>query len=301
MDNRKKRPTIDEAKQIDLVSFLADLGFKPERVNRQDHWYISPLRITEKTPSFKVDKSKNIWYDHGLGKGGNIINFALLYYGCSIPEFLDSLAGTTRLIAPPLVPSGNLIVPEETEHSGITIIKVQSIYEQSLIHYLRQRRIPLPIADQYCREIHYSIKDRKYFGIGIENDSNSYEIRNPYAKISSHPKDIRTIANGGNNVYVFEGFMDFLSFLTLNPQHPEYPSDFVILNSVNQFEKARKFMEAHPFIHLFLDNDSAGKNYTSYALSISSNYVDESGLYKGYKDLNDWHVNFGKGKNTEES
>jgi len=294
MNNKNNRPTIEEAKQIDMVSFLADLGFKPAKIARNDHWYFSPLRITERTPSFKIDKKKNLWYDHGLGKGGNLISFALLFYQCTIPEFLDSLAGKIHLSVPSHTSPGNIIPPQEPEHHSIQVTAVRPLFNATLIRYLQQRRIPLHIADQYCKEVYYAIEDKTYFGIGFKNDSDSFEIRNPYAKITCPPKDITTIARNANSVFVFEGFMDFLSFLTIHPQHPDFPKDYVILNSINQFEKARKFMEDHVFIHLFLDHDSIGRNYTAYACSISSNYQDESKLYKGYKDLNEWHVQFGK-------
>ena len=53
-------------------------------------------------------------------------------------------------------------------------------------------------------------------------------------------------------------------------------------------------MEEHKDIRLYLDRDSTGQNYSRYALSLSNKYKDESHLYKLYKDLNDWLVNFGK-------
>ncbi|MGN6341283.1 MAG: hypothetical protein ACTHML_09990 [Ginsengibacter sp.] len=43
-----------------------------------------------------------------------------------------------------------------------------------------------------------------------------------------------------------------------------------------------------------MDNDKAGINTTSYAMSLSQKYRDESNLYKNYKDLNDWVINIGK-------
>src|ERR1700722_8215906 len=76
-----------QANQIDLVDYLATLGHFPKRLNRDDHWYLSPLR-DEKTPSFKVKKTPNIWYDHGIGKGGNLIDFGVLYHQCSISDLL---------------------------------------------------------------------------------------------------------------------------------------------------------------------------------------------------------------------
>src|SRR5438874_13426296 len=83
--------TCDEARQINLVDYLFSLGFQPQKVKNNDYWYLSPLR-EEKEASFKVNRKLNLWYDHGLGKGGSIIDFGMLYYKCSIPAFIQKLS-----------------------------------------------------------------------------------------------------------------------------------------------------------------------------------------------------------------
>jgi len=77
-----------EAKQIDLVDYLAALGHYPKKVRNADYWFLSPLR-EEKTPSLKVNRNMNAWYDHGIGKGGNLVDFGVLYFNCSVIEFLQ--------------------------------------------------------------------------------------------------------------------------------------------------------------------------------------------------------------------
>jgi len=47
-------------------------------------------------------------------------------------------------------------------------------------------------------------------------------------------------------------------------------------------------MEKHAQINLFLDRDKAGLMQTKKALQFSKQYNDQSHLYKGYKDMNDW-------------
>ena len=135
---------------------------------------------------------------------------------------------------------------------------------------------------------------KTYYGIGFKNDSGGWEIRNPYFKASSSPKDITTFKNGSDEAVVFEGFTDFLSFQFLHKNLPENSQDFVVLNSVSFFERARLFMEQHQLIRLYLDRDAAGQKYCRRALSMSTKYTDESKLYKKHKDLNDWIVNSGK-------
>src|SRR5580658_3227039 len=86
-----KRLSCREARQIDLVEYMAQLGHFPQKVKGADHWYFSPLR-EEKTPSFKVNRASNIWFDHGTGQGGDLIDFGTLYHHCTISELLDRLS-----------------------------------------------------------------------------------------------------------------------------------------------------------------------------------------------------------------
>ena len=70
--------------------------------------------------------------------------------------------------------------------------------------------------------------------------------------------------------------------------------DFCILNSLSFFEKSLLFLDNYDAIYLFLDNDAAGQKCNSLATNRGKKYIDESGLYKNYKDLNEWLVLMGK-------
>src|SRR3954451_19248423 len=85
--------SLPEVKQIDLVEYLEKLGYQPEKIRNNDYWYLSPLR-DEKTASFKVNRKLNAWYDHGIGKGGNIIDFGILYHRYTVSELLERLGQT---------------------------------------------------------------------------------------------------------------------------------------------------------------------------------------------------------------
>ena len=54
--------TIDEAKRVRIVDFLAQLGHRAQYMKSEQYWYLSPLR-KEVTPSFKVNDRLNEWYD----------------------------------------------------------------------------------------------------------------------------------------------------------------------------------------------------------------------------------------------
>ncbi len=278
-----------EAKAIDMVNYLSTLGCEPAKIRNYDYWYLSPLR-KEQEASFKVNRRLNCWYDHGIGKGGTIIDFGVLYFNCSIGDFLQKLNGSFLFQQPT---KEQAEYNNEPEHK-IKILKETALTSPALLRYLEHRRIPVEIAQRYCVEIRYSLNKNTYYGIGFKNDLGGFEIRNSYFKISSSPKAITTFSNDNNEVIAFEGFMDFLSFQAMSKNLPENSQDFVILNSLSFFERARPFMENHESIRLYFDRDESGLSYTSRALSLSTKYKDESSLYQNYKDLNDWAMNFGK-------
>lgn len=285
MNFRKNRLSTGQAKQIDLVAYLALLGYKSSKVRNNSHWYYSPLH-QEKTPSFVVNRSKNVWYDFGIGKGGSIIDFGILYHKTTIPELLQLLSDGNFL---PVVQRPGSTNAEKTEETGkIKIVGNSKLSSPSLLSYIESRGIPLATAEQYCREVRFEISGKNYFGIGFQNDSGGYEIRNPYFKSGSSPKDITTLSIGSDSIAVFEGFFDFLSYQAIREELPRPSTDYLILNSLSFFEKALVPLKEYQSVHLYLDNNDAGRKCTEKALSISAKFKDESGLYRGHEDLNDF-------------
>lgn len=50
------------------------------------------LRFGDKTPSFNIDISKNIWYDFGIAKGGSNIDLVMEITGCDKNDAVNQLA-----------------------------------------------------------------------------------------------------------------------------------------------------------------------------------------------------------------
>lgn len=143
-----------------------------------------------------------------MGKGGNLIDFGILYFDCSVSDFLQKLDINFSLQQPTLPPSNN----SATTENKIKILGDFPLTSHSLLRYLEQRNIPAEIANEFCGEVRYQLNSKTYFGIGFKNDSGGYEIRNPYFKTSSSPKDITTTNNGSEEAAIFEGFIDFYPF-----------------------------------------------------------------------------------------
>lgn len=290
MNNRNNKLTCSQAKEIDMVLYLSKLGYEPVQIRNGDYWYISPLR-KEKTASFKVNRTINRWYDHGLGKGGNLIDFAILYNDCTIKEFLQTLS---------IDSSFHKATPERfdkvdrEDRSEIKVLEIKELRNAILLHYLEHRRVPREIAKQFCKEVYYEIAGKKYYAIGFTNNSGGFELRNPYFKGSCTPKDITTVIHHTKEMTVFEGFFDFLSFIALLSPEDRLSTDFTILNSISFFQKARPLIEQYEVVNLYLDNDLTGQNCSLRALAMYKGYRDKSSLYKQYKDVNEWAMHVGK-------
>lgn len=91
---------------------------------------------------------------------------------------------------------------------------------------------------------------------------------------------------------VFEGFMDFLSYLSLKG-HPRPAIDTAVLNFVVNLPKVLPFLQRYRTIHVFLDNDEAGCRATAeIARSCDrAEVVDQSCFYREHKDLNEYLQN----------
>ncbi|MEP7376795.1 MAG: toprim domain-containing protein [Chitinophagaceae bacterium] len=294
MKNNKNVLTCEQVKQIDMVDYLASLGYHPSTIRNNDYWYLSPLRL-EKTASFKINRKLNSWYDHGLGKGGNLIDFGIQYHLCSVKDFLLQI-GNKSFPQQPLPLSKTIDQPKP--ESQIKVLAERPLVSLPLIRYLTQRRISLAVANTYCREINFELNGKAYHAIGFANGEEGYELRNAWFKGSSSPKAITFIGNNSKVLSVFEGFFDFLSYQTIHQNQELQDSNFLILNSTSFFEKSRPVMEEHKHIKLFLDRDATGQNCIRRALAWSKKYNDESELYTGYKDLNEWAQQIGKKQNS---
>jgi len=283
MENNRQRYSFEDARKLDLVDYLSTIGIEPKKVKGNNYWYQSPFR-DEKSPSFKVDRRLNLWYDFGEGKGGNLIDFAIRYHKCSVAEFMAKLNGNVSFQQTPK--NERNIIPEDAPK--IIVTEVRPLRHYALLQYLESRKIPVDIAGKFCQEATYTNGGKEYFAIAFKNDAGGYELRNKYFKNGSSPKGVTHIKNGHSSIAVFEGFFDFLSFQTLFKNSDKINSDFLILNSLSFFEKSRPIMEGYQEIRLFMDNNAAGQKFTAEACVVSKAYRNESGLYKGFEDLNDF-------------
>jgi hypothetical protein len=163
--------------------------------------------------------------------------------------------------------------------------------------YLQSRSINLDIGERECKEIHYTCNKKGYFAVAFPNRAGGYEIRNPYFKGCIAPKDISIIRKSerlrGGYCCLFEGFMDYLSYLTLvklgRITEGSESMDYIVLNSVSNASRVIEPIKKYEIIHCYLDNDDAGRRVVDTLQELLGNRVcDMFAAYPLYKDLNDF-------------
>jgi hypothetical protein len=234
-----------------------------------------------------VNVAKQLWYDFGLGKGGDIFTLA--------GEFLQS--GDFRTQAKFIAETANMTVAEWEKpvyfpkpiEPVFEDVEVAPLFRSPLTEYLAERCIPYAVASRHCCRLNYGVRGKRYFAVGFPNLVGGFEIRSRYFKGCIPPKDVSLVKATdipAGECFVFEGFMDFLSAVTLGVTGN---ADCLVLNSVANVEKVAGLLDGYGRIGCFLDRDEAGRR-TLDALTkrYGERVTDRSSLYDGCKDLNEY-------------
>lgn len=311
-----------EIKEIPIVETLKRIGFHPHKLRGNEAWYLSPFREEDK-PSFKVDINKNVFYDFGYGKGGNAIDLIMMLKSLSFIETLKFYNGNYSTETVQKIRKTR--IQENQENTSYKIVYNSSKISPSLVNYIESRNLDFDLCNKYLNQIKYQTGlNKEYYGIAFKNDSDGYEFRNKYQKNSLGTKDVTTFNNNSDTYKMFEGFSDFLSFVTMNPNEVD-DYNYIILNScsfayldkqndnkedaINKFSRLFKNItfdnsligDTNPYydivknsnlsdfeFHFYFDNDNTGNKVTEMLSDILPISVDKSDLYQNYNDLNEY-------------
>ena len=300
-----KEEDLSRIKRYPIVEYLERKGIKPVRKTPTYAMYRSPLR-EETHPSFKVDTEKNLWIDYGEGRGGSIIDLCMRMEGCTLSEAIRRLRqnasddGTYSFL--------NDFVPNNTQpamavNGARRMIEISDTLPPHLQDYLtKERCINLEKAMPFLKCISYEVRSRLYQAIGFANLSGGYELRDDKTfKGTIAPKDITPIFTDRTEpVCIFEGFMDFLSFLSMKE---EITNHCLVMNSVSNVARTIRYLNDRHLTHIraFLDNDDAGRKATNDFIWAGFKVEDMSVHYGRFKDLNEYHIHRVRGQQKRQS
>lgn len=295
---------IEKAKWISIAQILEKLGLKPTKKTTNDEWYLSPFR-EEQTASFHVRTKRNIWYDFGLGSGGDVIHFACIYLESQKQSHSvsDGLKWLADVIGNAQIPIAIHSAENTNNNPRLSIKSVNRIRHGALVNYLTARGIKLKVATEILREVsfHDSETNKTYFALGLHNEEEGYELRNSFFKGCVGAKSISFIRGSfdgkPDDIHLFEGFMDYLSVITQREGRP-FQGDTIILNSLSCIKHAKPYIKGYGYkrAYTWMDNDKAGEtadqtlkqffNEEQCLVHIPTNF-----LYQPHKDVNAWHMN----------
>ena len=289
-----KEEDLSRIKRYPIVEYLERKGVKPVRRTAAYALYCSPHR-EETHPSFKVDTEKNLWIDYGEGRGGSIIDLCMRMEGCTLSEAIRLLGqnapvnGTYSFLND-FVPNNSQ--PVMAVNGARRLIEISDTLPSHFQEYLTKVRcINLEKAMPFLKCISYEVRGRHYQAIGFANLSGGYDLRDDKTfKGTIAPKDITPIfTDRAEPVCIFEGFMDFLSFLSMKE---EITNHCLVMNSVSNVARTIRYLNDRHLTHIraFLDNDEAGRRAVQYFIKAGFHVEDMNIHYKDFKDLNEYHV-----------
>ena len=289
-----KEEDLSRIKRYSIVEYLERKGIRPVRKTPTYAMYRSPLR-EETHPSFKVDTEKNLWIDYAEGRGGSIIDLCMRMEGCTLSEAIRRLGqnapdnGTYNFLND-FVP--NNPQPAMAVNGARRLIEISDTLPPHLQDYLtKERCIDLEKAMPFLKCISYEVRSRLYQAIGFANLSGGYELRDDKTfKGTIAPKDITPIFTDRTEpVCIFEGFMDFLSFLSMKE---EITNHCLVMNSVSNVARTIRYLNDRHLTHIraFLDKDEAGRRAVQDFIKAGFHVEDMNIHYKDFKDLNEYHV-----------
>lgn len=283
-------------KAIPIADYLHACGIEPAKRYNGYALYHASYR-EDPNVSLKVDFQQNLWHDYGTSQGGSIIDLVMRMRGYSVYEAMAHLAeGKAQILTPSSFHREAHIEQKRKEQRPNNTRRILSISEELPLHlqnYLREvRKIELAVASPYLRHVRYEVGGREYSAIGFANRAGGYELRDDKTfKGTIAPKDISLIAGEANNApsCIFEGFMDFLSYLTMKGKEI---APCLVLNSVSNLSRAVAYLRENGIdsVRAFFDNDQAGREALQSLQSEGIKVEDMSRHYSRYKDLNEYHV-----------
>lgn len=274
-----------------LVDLLARLGYEPIKCVRNEQLYLSMLRDSDTTPSFSVNDKQGTWFDFGNGKGGNIIDFGLQYWkDLPFSEVLEKIILTCGGSVPTLSSTSNYKrqTPAGKE-PNYQILDIKDLGgNAAILNYLESRGVG-QVAEGRLKEIYYYVEDEdkkknNFFGAGWQNERGAWEIRNLNFKGCLGHKAISFIPNSEKQLSVFEGFFNYLSWLTENKFAPD---SVLVLNSLALLQSGIVKAQDFPDISLYFDNDPSGRQATLDFQAAIPWATDRSVIYAAYNDYND--------------
>lgn len=159
---RYPEETIEEVRMgNDIVDVIS--GYVRLTKKGSSHFGLCPFH-NEKSPSFSVSRSKQMYYCFGCGAGGNVITFVMEYENFTFVEAVKHLAGRAGIALPELEYSREEQIKADKKAAVLELNKLAANYFYSQLQTKNGAK-----ARQYFLDRQLSEKTMKHFGLGYAN------------------------------------------------------------------------------------------------------------------------------------
>ena len=278
----------DIRNQISLVDLLTRLGYHPVKPSGNELLYFSMLVIPGRKPSFKVNEDLNIWYDTDMRKGGDVIDFGLLFWNLRLQDTLIKIralfSGAEQQPERPL--KRRLRSAVKIPHYQIQEIKKVGNHP-GISEYLKERGIG-NLSGCELKEVYYYVENakklRKYFSAtGWQNELGGWEIISKYFRGCIGHRGLTFIPDDAGRLSVFGDYLDYLSWKAMNP---EVRDSALVLNTPSLLQAGIRKAAEFPFIAIYFNRDETGFQATMTFIKVLKQAEDRSSAYAGLSNYN---------------
>lgn len=253
-----------------------------------------------KTGTQKFSVSDKGYFDFKSNQGGQIIKAVMEMEGMKWKEALDFLqkfSGTNYEHI------SSRIVEERTQmkDNSYNLTAIMRPNNHKLLEYYHSRGIEEETIKKHLKQVHYQVrnegKDYHFFGVGIKNNSDGWDVRSTDGKTKLGTSDISEFGNkNSDSVVVFEGMSDVLAFIQKGKDEgkTEEPNRIICLNSTSNVSKLVEHLQDFKGkMYLCLDADQAGNKATQELQQFfpqSKDLREHYGIFEGRggsKDFNE--------------
>lgn len=274
MTSNKNNDFESSYETLPITSLLRALGHNPVSTTDEESFYTNVFgSATNNRVVMEVNHRLNLWFDRSLGRGGNLMDFARVYWPNLSPEEIgQKLQSIHDAVA-------TMVVPKDRPRRKRKAIKIPHYqidrtnplgYNTEITDFLMESGL-WELADLNMQEVHYFVTDQKgkrkdFHAAGWQNENGGWEVRAQHFESCIGPKGMTFLSHSPNVLAIFPEYVDYLK--TRNDNQLPYAS-VLVLNYPDFLSASMRRARYFEKVLLYADESRAGYN------ALAETFLDE--------------------------